>query len=306
MSRKSLPDSLELLLDTMCNTFGGIMFIAISLILISQMVSKKIQRESAEEAAKHVKIDPIAMKRDIQDLELDILKMQQKLKNVLFVAESFTEAKEKARNEYLKLIDEEKLKTEEQVALARKIAELKKNNQGKERDIEKSRDVLAGRELCKKLEDKNQKAQEEINSLKDTLEKTSGRRMSFAKEENTSLEPFFLFCKDNYLYRLGNLRDMIQGEVKIIKLSAKTLRMDFIPGSGKNLNNEDYEKILRSSLRSVSRHSYFLYITTDNNSFEAALHLKRYCRKNGFKTYLMNNPMFQFTLVDKTSYSASE
>ena len=121
MSKKSLPDSLELLLDTMCNTFGGIMFIAISLILVSQMVSKKILKESAEKAAKQVKVDPIAMKRDIQDLELDILKLQQKLKNIQSVAESFTESKEKARSEYLKKIEEEKAKTEEQVSLARKL-----------------------------------------------------------------------------------------------------------------------------------------------------------------------------------------
>ena len=40
MSRKNkLPDSLELLLDTMCNTFGAIMFIAISLVIISQITT---------------------------------------------------------------------------------------------------------------------------------------------------------------------------------------------------------------------------------------------------------------------------
>ena len=38
-----MPDSLELLLDTMCNTFGAIMFIAISLVIISQISTKMVR-----------------------------------------------------------------------------------------------------------------------------------------------------------------------------------------------------------------------------------------------------------------------
>ena len=33
MAKNSLPESMDLLLDTMCNTFGGVMFIAIALSL---------------------------------------------------------------------------------------------------------------------------------------------------------------------------------------------------------------------------------------------------------------------------------
>ena len=50
--KKNLPDSLELLLDTMCNTFGGIMFIAISLIVISQLVSQQQKAMSQEDLSK--------------------------------------------------------------------------------------------------------------------------------------------------------------------------------------------------------------------------------------------------------------
>ena len=46
MARKNhLPDSLELLLDTMCNTFGAIMFIAISIVVISQLSTKAIKEK---------------------------------------------------------------------------------------------------------------------------------------------------------------------------------------------------------------------------------------------------------------------
>ena len=36
--RREDASSLELLLDTMCNTFGGVMFIAISLVVVISMV----------------------------------------------------------------------------------------------------------------------------------------------------------------------------------------------------------------------------------------------------------------------------
>jgi hypothetical protein len=40
MSKKREPESsLELLLDTMCNTFGGVMFIAIALVVVLSMMS---------------------------------------------------------------------------------------------------------------------------------------------------------------------------------------------------------------------------------------------------------------------------
>ena len=45
-ARNSLPDSLELLLDTMCNTFGGVMFITLSLALLL-CLSNKLVNENA-------------------------------------------------------------------------------------------------------------------------------------------------------------------------------------------------------------------------------------------------------------------
>ena len=48
-SKKSLPESMELLLDTMCNTFGGVMFIAISLALLVFMLHNEYSPEKQQE-----------------------------------------------------------------------------------------------------------------------------------------------------------------------------------------------------------------------------------------------------------------
>ena len=49
MARRSLPESLELLLDTMCNTFGGVMFIAISMVITLMLSQQKLTPEKQRE-----------------------------------------------------------------------------------------------------------------------------------------------------------------------------------------------------------------------------------------------------------------
>ena len=46
--QQSEESSLELLLDTMCNTFGGVMFIAISLLVIISVMTKDIPQKNEE------------------------------------------------------------------------------------------------------------------------------------------------------------------------------------------------------------------------------------------------------------------
>lgn len=46
--RTSQPDSLELLLDTICNTFGGVLFIAILVIILTQLTGKTRRPEPQE------------------------------------------------------------------------------------------------------------------------------------------------------------------------------------------------------------------------------------------------------------------
>ena len=72
--KQKLPESLELLLDTMCNTFGGIMFIALSLIIISQIVSKNLNETSPEkrdkETIERLERSIAALQQEISDLKL--------------------------------------------------------------------------------------------------------------------------------------------------------------------------------------------------------------------------------------------
>ena len=52
MARQSLPESLELLLDTMCNTFGGVMFIAISMVITLMLCQDMLTPQKRQEEEK--------------------------------------------------------------------------------------------------------------------------------------------------------------------------------------------------------------------------------------------------------------
>ena len=56
MSRKRQQESsLELLLDTICNTFGGVIFLAILVVILVQMTSKSESAQSPSKSAKELK-----------------------------------------------------------------------------------------------------------------------------------------------------------------------------------------------------------------------------------------------------------
>ena len=75
MSKKSTEnsDSLELLLDTMCNTFGGVMFIAIALVIISTFIPK-ITKDIDAESTNDMRI--AELQAEIEQLHLQIKKQQ--------------------------------------------------------------------------------------------------------------------------------------------------------------------------------------------------------------------------------------
>ena len=62
--RREDASSLELLLDTMCNTFGGVMFIAISLVVVISMV-RSASRALEENAPRKLE----QLQQDLADLQ---------------------------------------------------------------------------------------------------------------------------------------------------------------------------------------------------------------------------------------------
>ena len=92
--REEEESSLELLLDTMCNTFGGVMFIAISIfVIIVGMVQHEQQQESS------IPSDPAAIQQEIESLKTVLAELQRQIqtKNEILRLQKLEKTDEKIR-----------------------------------------------------------------------------------------------------------------------------------------------------------------------------------------------------------------
>ena len=303
-ARKELPESLELLLDTMCNTFGGVMFIALSLIIISQLVTKQLQNITPEELDRR-KIAQISER--IKELEREIKKL--KAENVERTVSKFNVTPEK-KQLILKMADafsefadlNVKVADAEQKSLAgrKKVAELDKNIETLER--QKHRKITENTEQQQRYDKISDVLKKEIDELEKALASTAPRKIRFAKNEETNLLPYRILLQAGSAYRFGNERSPVTGEVTILR-GDNSVRL--VPVRGTAIGT-DPEAALAEILSGIDRNRYFVSITTDFDSFPALLAMRQYLRDNGYKAYWFVDPEFRFEIVRDIKYSASD
>ena len=304
-ARKELPESLELLLDTMCNTFGGVMFIALSLIIISQLVTKQLQNITPEELDRR-KIAQISER--IKELEREIKKL--KAENVERTVSKFNVTPEK-KQLILKMADafsefadlNVKVADAEQKSLAgrKKVAELDKNIETLER--QKHRKITENTEQQQRYDKISDVLKKEIDELEKALASTAPRKIRFAKNEETNLLPYRILLQAGSAYRFCNIKTPVTGEVTIIWGNDNTFQL--VPVRGIAIGT-DPEAALAEILSGIDRNRYFVSITTDFDSFPALLAMRQYLRDNGYKAYWFVDPEFRFEIVRDIKYSASD
>lgn len=310
MSKKnSLPDSLELLLDTMCNTFGGIMFIAISLIIISSMVSKNVLSLLPEEidaaAIKKFEAESEEIRRRIDELQKEEAELvQTQLKNLSPERQKIVQdiALLRQKNRDLK-------KTLEDQDLERRI--LEERNAAEEQSLKDKRKKTQAEEAQVKA--KLRRAMNELAEQKRRTEKIQKefdtyvpREMTFSMEEATSKEPYFIGVTDGKLFHMGTNRSFGTDEVTVDRNEAlNMMTVKLRPGKGISVGRGD-DRILGDFFRKISSDHYFIFFSVGRNSFSEFYKTKQYLRRKGFQVYWIYNPDFQFSRGTGTSYRASE
>ena len=303
-SKKSLPESLELLLDTMCNTFGGIMFIALALIVISQLVTKSITQTSQEDYDESV---IAAIEERIADLEKKIkaLKMEEIKKRLENSGKSpeFIEALEKMmeadaaaaalerqvakiQEQAKQIIPRAKILEQEIKELKNKVVALEVNYKEKKEELNRKRTAL----------------QKELKELKKQLENTQPRNLRFAREESTDLSPYYVLFYDKKIYRYGTQSSPLTSEVKEQQVGTRYIR--FVPTSGTGLSSNPVNE-LNYLFKKVDPNKHFLYIVSDWDSFTTLAVTKEYLRTNGYKVYWNIDPTYTFVLSDSVDHKAS-
>lgn len=190
--------SLELLLDTMCNTFGGVMFIAIALTVVLSIVSKVSVNEPVEG-------DWEAMKKQLIRLQSEVDELQNR---------------NQLRLEMLKTLenDPRKLVIQEIILLEQKIRDLELKNNLQQTRIavllksnqvsEKEKLTLSAQVNAVELQKNTITAENEMTEnkmilLQDDLKRLSAGHISFKTMSSTKKAPYFLAVYNNCLWRIG-------------------------------------------------------------------------------------------------------
>lgn len=307
MSKKlALPDSLELLLDTMCNTFGGIMFIAISLVVVSQLISRDQLAKTPEEInecnlqkiRQHIavlqndilELQKIALARQFTstsqspEQEAAIRELQQAKIASLDAADALERSSIRREAEQLKLAHQEKLLAQAQQALAAKRKAIAENKT--------------------RLEHQQEALRNAISDLEKTLGTLQPREIRFAMEVTTSLEPYWVLLQNGRIFRYGAFDAQVFGEV-VKEEFPNNDSFCMIPRKGNSIG-DDPIKQLDPLFKGVDRKKYFISVLIDNSSFATLLTLKQYLRNASYMVNWNYNPNYEFLYVSNARYTASE
>lgn len=267
-AKQSIPDSLELLLDTMCNTFGGIMFIAIALLVICSSIPQ-IVVNLAEQSQTQSTVDSF-----IKQLEAEITQ----IKNRRMSIESHLQDKEKPKSDTIestKLIDENATLNKQKADLEGQLAKIKQELL--DRYAKQSTavdDLKTSEEERKKTIKELKKIKEELDSaIKKMIEETSKvdrLTLSFSKFQtsggkNTNI----MVLKAGKLY-------VHPDDLETTKPYPGTMAFKPLPGKGLMVDKTAKTSNLLSALlkKMSGRNAYPLFLVA-NDSFQEFIIIRK-------------------------------
>ena len=287
--RNQLPDSLELLLDTMCNTFGAIMFIAMSLVVISQVTTKMVRDMRSPEVTEEYLEQ---MRQKMRALEEELAEEERMMAEKALAALGMPKEKKekvekllaaKAENQRL-ILDlsrqlDEKMKMESELNNAKQDVENAKGEMArlevettlKERAL--AQELQENRRRKEELERQIEEARKEVADEKRTLENTSGQTLTFSMEVSTAGERQYTICLRN-----GRLFREAAGEIEAVRDSGTSGHFAF-SGTGHPISGEGE---IRQLLGGVGQ-GRFVTVFCDKASYDELVALRKYFRSRKIK-----------------------
>ena len=331
MAKKPLitGDSLELLLDTMCNTFGGVMFIAIALVVISFFIPKIVSDLEDSSAADEEKIK-----------ELQIV-----------IAQLESELKEKKRQHSLKQRIIEKYKNHPQLKKLKELAALR--DQCEELRILTSEEKIKGQNLLiaikkenktlrdeKKelsalylnvddLKDKTNIVEERIVSIEGEIDKfaavspTDKRNIGMTPRSQTTTSPFITIMKGDALYKVHGFTDealvdptnskfLNSPDVKLVMRKVpnigRVISIAPLSGRGTHIDPDGGNSAKFAGIfNKIDKTKRFVWVMVNKDSFGGFLKLRDYLRENGIKIYWYPvDDKYYLSISSNASYEAGD
>ena len=195
--------SLELLLDTMCNTFGGVMFIAITLavVLFSRNVAENVktpeqrQEQRLEEIQRQIdelkaKLKGLAEQRQQMLQTAQLLESDPRMKNLQQIAMLEAQIKEETIQKAL---------LGKELGVVNRELNLRKDEQASlQRELEAKRDSL------ERVKTQIQEKEKVLDALTRELRETAPVNMTFTVLSTHDNRPsYFIILKGGRLWRVG-------------------------------------------------------------------------------------------------------
>ena len=266
-------DSLELLLDTMCNTFGGIMFIAISLVVLSSFISGG---ESDEEQPVKESLSSLRMKA--KKNEQSIQRIQTKIDSVKTLAEAM---KNSPAKQLIKDVAELEKKTMKQQTEIDRIKQLKTdlNNQISRLvtdNHKKNNKILKDQVAKSKLARELAKLKEQYRKAKISHEEGQDvRKLSFSTLKKTTRYPYWGILSNNKFYDINNPDD-----IKTENVSGNGIRYTPVSSAGLTVGHEKLAYGIKNMLNNIKRKNQFICLFVLPDSFLAMTNIKKYIQDN--------------------------
>lgn len=294
--RNALPSSLELLLDTMCNTFGGIVFIAIALVIITQ-VAQKVLTETAKlrgtpEAKQLLREQNIQLEQEISEL------MAELKEEALRMARCSAEKRAKIEELLQARLD---LATSQQKidALAEQFAQLQEQKSAVGEELQELQDQVAAAEAnYQKMQEERQLNLDAMAALRQQVEKL--------QKENRGLEQAAQEGQDVFTITFSMETASANLKQCVVLVRNGRVYLENVNLSWRELGGNDLEanfggngfavdsNELAQALSRISRHSYQLDIWADRQSFDALVALRQLLRGKQYRVSWSYTSDFRF------------
>ena len=302
--RNSEDDSsLELLLDTMCNTFGGVMFIAIMLfVIISNLVQTQVKDPvpSPEELYRQIE----SLRVLLNDLQLQLAIKSEELK---------------------------KLKTTSTDSRWQEILLLEKSLQQKEISLQTINTQLAAEKLrsnlvnrqTKIIEDKQLKQQIKANELNLQITRTQqqllelrtqpdfSRQLTFKLIKPGSEAPFFLILFQDSVYPVGPWQyddrpDAPDSAVESVRSTPNIVECRIRPGAGcQVLQGDKLSREFQELMQKIPKNripKFYIYPNSAPTAFRLREILKKANIRHGCTLAISNDEPFRYQYAQKVNY----
>ena len=317
-------DSLELLLDTMCNTFGGVMFIAIALVVISTFIPKVI-KDIEDEPSPDQKITELQAKIERLHTQLEKQQLSISLKNEL--VERFKNSPHLKDIEKLGAMKDENAKLllltdKEKSAAASWLISINREK----RKEQKSNKILNQQKVdIRKLSDdltllgaEIKKAEKQIADFVPPRPQDT-REIGLAPLAKTAKTPFIVILDSDRLYRVNNSSGelLFDGRAFISSSDVKVqpvfeeggkdpagVVIAPVPGKGVYINPEQKSNLLLKRIFApVDRNKKFIFLEVNKNSFDSFIRVKKFLHKAGYSIYWFPADKYMVTF-GKAEYKA--